>query len=835
MPKRSQYYSDHPASEDGLNFGVYKPALLDLLQNAETPLTLGIFGTWGTGKTSLLAMLMKDIQKIKMNGAASLRTIWFTAWKYEQQDALWRAFMLRVVDGLYPRKGDGTRYSMEELKELPDKNQLAGALHLERLERSIYETVTWKDEGKWSLDVGALAKEGVRLPIWLLFHLSGFGSLTKGLGIDPDLAKVLERQVREHHLNQLGSMEQFAAEFEKAVQLILGKEGRLVILVDDLDRCLPEKALEVLEAIKLFLDVPGTVFVLGMDREIIRRGIETYYGTLLGRPGDNEQIPIDGDLYLQKMIQIPFNLPPLDMRARLDYIKNLEASLSERSHLDAITRQVFADGLYPNPRQVKRALNVYALLKQVAEEQEKQKLIPAGVLAWPLLAKTVLIQSQWPDLYKLWRQYPTLIITLEEEYTRQPILEDELLHGQKLENMSGESGPDEASRQAQPRISQRPQATGLLAPILNDRQKYALLADLLRSPAQTGEGRLRARFKGLTIDQLKMYVGLVGAVEQSALEDVSPIAADLSVELDSADPVRIREALATINESEPDANGLRHVAFRERLVAIAQNPNLAPASRAATADIADEMGYLPLDLHSIVPISADGEEFYIARYPVVNQQYARFLDAPDFAEKEHWLDFPKYDDKSKPMQETWGKAGWIFLQENLKQDNVLLPRYWGDPRFGRSRSGAPVVGVSWYEANAYCKWLLKHWKDLDEGKLEISKPASIRLPTEREWVLAAGGKDGERYAWGELKNEENITSFANTYDSGLRCTSPVWMYPAGKSPAGLFDMSGNVWEWQTNYRDSRYERMPLRGGSWYSSRDYARIRQGQLLPEQQLR
>ena len=70
---------------------------------------------------------------------------------------------------------------------------------------------------------------------------------------------------------------------------------------------------------------------------------------------------------------------------------------------------------------------MFSLLRKIAEEQERQGLIEKDSVAWPLLAKTVLIQSQWPELYARWRQYPTLVQRLEEEYGKQPLTEEEIL------------------------------------------------------------------------------------------------------------------------------------------------------------------------------------------------------------------------------------------------------------------------------------------------------------------------------------------------------------------------------------------------------------------------
>jgi predicted KAP-like P-loop ATPase len=470
---RSLYLSDHWTTEDSLNFNVFKPALMDILQNADTPLTVGVFGTWGSGKTSLLRMLEKSIQE---KGLQRFRPVWFTAWKYDKQEALWRAFILRVIDSLYPKE-DGERIP---LKELTDDKQKETVKHLNRLTESVYQTVSWQGEESWSLDIEKSTKEVIKLPIWLALHLAKLGDAAKDLGIQPDLAELIGREAQTHYMQQLASMEQFEHSFKEAIKKTLGLDGRLVVFVDDLDRCLPEKVVEILEAIKLFLNVPQTVFVLGMDRDIVCRGIESHYGLFLPEDSSQrEELPIDGNAYLQKLIQLPFNLPPLNADGREKFIASLEEQMARESKLDEITLQVFARGLLPNPRQVKRALNVYNLLRKVAEEQEKQDLIPKNSIAWPLLAKTVLIQSQWPELYVLWRQYPTLVQTLEEKYEQQPLTESEIITGQIAE--LEEDIPDQVkSAEARKQTtSSHPTEGGLLKPFLNQRRKYARLMELI--------------------------------------------------------------------------------------------------------------------------------------------------------------------------------------------------------------------------------------------------------------------------------------------------------------------------------------------------------------------
>ena len=119
-------------------------------------------------------------------------------------------------------------------------------------------------------------------------------------------------------------LEQFQDKFRTLVeQHVTNNGGRLVVFVDDLDRCLPEKAIEVLEAIKLFVDAPGCVFVLGLDQDVIARGIEMKYKEL-GEKKDGEgkgQFTIEGMRYLEKIIQLPFQIPPVEQTDMGEFVE----------------------------------------------------------------------------------------------------------------------------------------------------------------------------------------------------------------------------------------------------------------------------------------------------------------------------------------------------------------------------------------------------------------------------------------------------------------------------------------------------------------------------------
>jgi formylglycine-generating enzyme required for sulfatase activity len=259
----------------------------------------------------------------------------------------------------------------------------------------------------------------------------------------------------------------------------------------------------------------------------------------------------------------------------------------------------------------------------------------------------------------------------------------------------------------------------------------------------------------------------------------------------------------------------------------------SPRIRTNCADLADELGYQPHDLYSFAMIlNEQTPEFMMARYTVTNGQYERFLDEKNFTNPQLWINFPTYSEpdrnnKINRLAET-GNKGWEWLQQALKyqkdsQDGILYPEYWNDAALGVRRKNTPVVGISWWEANAYCRWLYENWEQQEEGKI-YPKPLEVRLPNESEWLLAASNNGKGAYPWGILENYENIIFYANTDESDIGKTTPVWMYKLGESQIyKIMDLSGNVWEWQANYVDDAPDYFSIRGGAWTYSHRHARL------------
>jgi formylglycine-generating enzyme required for sulfatase activity len=239
-----------------------------------------------------------------------------------------------------------------------------------------------------------------------------------GISIEFEASKFLkeiERRVELQNESLFSDYDSVYYEFQKHLSELTSssKPGlRLLFLIDDLDRCLPEKAVEMLESIKLFLDVKGCAFVLALDDEVVERGIIHRYRDYLFQQGNGAEqngyslahLPITGQEYLEKIVQLPFRLPqPTRDNIRL-FLQQREPGLfgkpGEIERDNNVLLDLFADCIPPVPRKLIRAVELLKLLLDILDTRKKRdqyQLLP--------LAKLTLLQLFAPDLYRFGRRY----------------------------------------------------------------------------------------------------------------------------------------------------------------------------------------------------------------------------------------------------------------------------------------------------------------------------------------------------------------------------------------------------------------------------------------------
>ncbi len=246
--------------------------------------------------------------------------------------------------------------------------------------------------------------------------------------------------------------------------------------------------------------------------------------------------------------------------------------------------------------------------------------------------------------------------------------------------------------------------------------------------------------------------------------------------------------------------------------------------------------------------------FEIGQFPVTNAEYAKFIEARGYAD-EQWWDTPSAsawlkEGGSEGAKESWRETRQL-LQRNWSEAEIRKqanftpeqkdqyievrnetdeefeqrleewfpvgklyrePEYWNDTRF--NNPAQPVVGVTWYEARAYCNWLTANASD---GRL-------YRLPTEFEFEAAARGKAGRQFPYGKKFDHRRC----NTFESHLRRTTPVGIFD-NATPEGAYDLIGNAYTWTLSIYDQQrfpYPYRPDAGREDVSAIDVKRVLRG---------
>jgi len=387
-------WSDNITDKDFLGFDVHANLIKELIKDEKMlPLTIGLFGDWGSGKSSILEVLKKDLEKEKKTAC-----LFFNGWVFEGYDDAKAALLETILKAFEDEKKFG-----KGLKD--DINKL-------------FKSVNW-------MRVIGFGLKHIALPATAAFMTGGISvipQLVNGLkdaAQNPkDLVAKIQGKGSEEFLKQFiktaddpvhfDVVRKFRDDFEKLLEK--SKIEKLVIIIDDLDRCLPDRIIDNLEAIKLFLNVKNTAFIIGADPRIVRHAIEhRYKEKIIDANAENTNERLVND-YLEKLIQIPYTLPKLsdsevetyitllfcenDLEDPDDFKKVLEAfktfrekdrysvfdfskaklvvgpdktgKLEQHVSLIAKLSPIISESLYGNPRQIKRFLNTFMLRKKLA-------------------------------------------------------------------------------------------------------------------------------------------------------------------------------------------------------------------------------------------------------------------------------------------------------------------------------------------------------------------------------------------------------------------------------------------------------------------------------------
>jgi hypothetical protein len=328
---------DNPATKDYFNYHKCIDTLTEVILNIKsTPYTIGIFGDWGSGKTTLMSFIKNKLKD-------KCKTIWFNPWKYDNKEEVWNALIQSILNEM---KRDIEFQEAERADDLIKRIVKCG------------EKLAW-----YSIKIGA-------------------NKLTGGILNDTfldSLKKSFESNEKTYD---------FINKFEDTFSEIVNDycEGKkLVIFIDDLDRCIPENAITVLESIKLYLDKSNCVFVLGLEKEIVEKGIHSRY---------KREIDYSGKDYLEKIIQLPFIIPKVKTEDIEQYVlgKHCPPILPSTNSNEFI--KLILVGTDGNIRKVKRFINCFYILKLLSGIK------PEDDVRHGILGKILLLQMRFPNFYK---------------------------------------------------------------------------------------------------------------------------------------------------------------------------------------------------------------------------------------------------------------------------------------------------------------------------------------------------------------------------------------------------------------------------------------------------
>jgi len=379
--------SDDFAEKDLIGHQDYCDGLVEMIRDVESSgsFTIGIYGQWGSGKTSMLKQIKKALDESSSEDPAVV-TVWFNPWQFVAEEHLIIPFFHTLIAALE------TSAKKSEREKVVFSQKLSG-----------------------------FVKKIAHVPLALVYGMETKVKIPFLLETKFCFDKIMDRQKeKEDEINAAAApqkeaaMQAVAKDYEstyynlhRILQDAAADLGvKIVVFIDDLDRCLPEKAVQLLEGLKVLMDLKNFVFVMGVAQEVIERGIRVRYRDLYSA-GPQEDLPNIEGQYLDKIIQFPFSLPAADP----DHLKkNILAEQLGKLKVAEPFIEMVQEALGNNPRTVKRFINAVSFAMHIAEK----KSVENNDFHPELLIKTCLIGYLFPLLYRQLERYPSHLVTLEK-------------------------------------------------------------------------------------------------------------------------------------------------------------------------------------------------------------------------------------------------------------------------------------------------------------------------------------------------------------------------------------------------------------------------------------
>lgn len=338
--------TDQPLMEglsrvDGLGFDTYADVLAAAAMGTSGPFTIGIFGEWGNGKTSLMRLIQRRLPQ------QNVVSVWFNAWQYEKEE-----HPIVPLVGTIVQEIERNKAFREILKD-------SGKALLRSL-----RAIAYGFSASAEIEVPGFAK------IEAGFVMKDMIDRDEALTPDP----LIERSL-------------YYRAFETLNSAPLPDSARVVVLIDDLDRCFPDKAIQMLEGIKLVLSQKGFIFILGVARTVIEGYLQHRYASEYGIKS------FDGSAYLDKIVQLAFPLPSHANRMEALVTTLLEdVDSKKRRPLQAIVPLV-AGHLGANPRSLVRFVNNLLIDSEISERALSE------TISIDIFAVTRCLQLRWRAFY----------------------------------------------------------------------------------------------------------------------------------------------------------------------------------------------------------------------------------------------------------------------------------------------------------------------------------------------------------------------------------------------------------------------------------------------------